>query len=65
MAAAVARATHAITVTTSLLPAACMAAGVGGAFDRCVAVTPLDTLQVTHALVELQETDRSCDKHGN
>lgn len=53
MAAAAARAAHAIPVAAPLPPPAALAAGVGGAFGGGVAVTPLLALQVAHALVEL------------
>lgn len=54
MAAAAARAAHAIPVAAPVPPPAGLAAGVGGAFGGCVAVAPLSALQVAHALVELR-----------
>lgn len=54
MAAAAARAAHAIPVAAPVPPPAGLAAGVGGAFRGCVAVAPLAALQVAHALVELR-----------
>lgn len=53
MAAAGARAAHAIPVATPLLPPTGLAARVGGAFGGGVAVAPLAALQVAHALVQL------------
>lgn len=55
VAAAVARATHAVPMATSLPPAAGLAAGVCWAFGGGVAVAALAALQVAHALVQLEE----------
>lgn len=54
VAAAVARATHPVPMATPLPPAAGVTARVGGALGGGVAVAPLYTLQVAHALMELQ-----------
>lgn len=53
VAAAVARATHAVSMATPLPPAAGLAAWVGGAFGGGVAVAALAALQVAHALIQL------------
>lgn len=58
VAAAVARATHAVPMATPLSPAAGLAAGVCWAFGGGVAVAPLTALQVAHALVQLEEDAR-------
>lgn len=58
VAAAAARAAHAIPVTTPFPLAAGLAAWVGRAFGWRVAVAPLAALQVAHALVELQRDRR-------
>lgn len=53
VAAAVARATHAVSMATPLPPAAGLAAWVGGAFGGGVTVAALAALQVAHALIQL------------